>query len=232
MAFVAGAAGGIAIDEGVGHYKSQLAWRRAKRMAKMKHQWETTDLRRAGLNPILSAMKGGGGPGPPAPMAGNAANTIQTALDNERKSLDSGSGRKTARLTRQQLTGQRDLLKSQYDLMVEQAGTERTKQGVNMAQEASIRQQTRRYGPVSDLGGAASKFTRNLPGAADVFSRQLGNTVGGGAGEAWRQQKELNRENLEFIKDKLNELEEQLRQNRKRSVKFREQFKADEKRSR
>lgn len=56
-AVVAGAAavGGAAASIGLGSQKSKLQWSRTKRMMQNRHQWEVRDLRKAGLNPILSA---------------------------------------------------------------------------------------------------------------------------------------------------------------------------------
>lgn len=51
---------------------SKTAWSRTKRMMKKRHQWEVRDLRKAGLNPILSA-------GAAPSMGSNAqASPIQT----------------------------------------------------------------------------------------------------------------------------------------------------------
>ncbi len=226
---VAGAALGKGLDEGLSAYKSSLAWSRQKRMMQRRHQWEVRDLRKAGLNPILSAGA--------APSIGSAPQSKESSFgdlaDIYRKAKDSKSGRKTAKMTRQQLAGQRDLLKSQYELMVEQARTEVTKQNVNNAQAEGTRANTRRWSPFSDMGGAAHKFTEHIPGAAGVLAGQMQEaTQGGGAAKAWEQQKRLNAQNLEFMKNKLNELEAMIRDNKKRSGKFREQYKADEKRSR
>ena len=56
---VASAAGSIG-DLLSGGYFSRKAWLRQKEAMQNAHQWEVSDLRAAGLNPILSATGGSG----------------------------------------------------------------------------------------------------------------------------------------------------------------------------
>lgn len=52
-------------------YYSNKAWKRQKEAAQNAHQWEVADLKKAGLNPILSATGGSGASAGSAPVPSN-----------------------------------------------------------------------------------------------------------------------------------------------------------------
>ncbi len=89
MAIGQGAAiiGGSVLSGLFGSSSASRSMRFQKQMAKNAHQWEVEDLRKAGLNPILS---GTGGPGarasggamPPIPDFGTAAQAAQMVEAN------------------------------------------------------------------------------------------------------------------------------------------------------
>lgn len=82
-----GAAAGI----GTSALSSYFDWKHAKEVMKNRHQWEVSDLRKAGLNPILSA--GGGGTAGNAPItqspdvAGSSAKAVQASLGKAQNEL-------------------------------------------------------------------------------------------------------------------------------------------------
>uniref|UniRef100_A0AAU8AYR8 DNA pilot protein n=1 Tax=Dulem virus 149 TaxID=3145626 RepID=A0AAU8AYR8_9VIRU len=83
---IASAAGSIG-DLFTGGYFSRKAWQRQKEAMKYAHQWEVADLRKAGLNPVLSGMGGSGAStgGLTSPMvesnfSGAAKDAFQNAL--------------------------------------------------------------------------------------------------------------------------------------------------------
>ena len=90
MSAWAALAGGVA---GIGSsaFASYVNWKHQKEVMKNRHQWEVEDLRKAGLNPILSA----GGQGAPgnapeivAPdVAGSAAKGVEAALGKSQAEL-------------------------------------------------------------------------------------------------------------------------------------------------
>lgn len=64
--------GNKATDFLLGNYNANKAWRRQQFAAQNAHQWEVSDLRAAGLNPILSATGGNGANLPSVAVAQNA----------------------------------------------------------------------------------------------------------------------------------------------------------------
>lgn len=83
-------AGGVA-NIGSSALASYFNWKHQKEVMKNRHQWEVEDLRKAGLNPILSA--GGQGTSGNAPVieapdvAGASAKAVEAALGKSQEDL-------------------------------------------------------------------------------------------------------------------------------------------------
>lgn len=78
-----------------------------KEQLQNRHQWEVDDLRKAGLNPILSAMKG-------APSIGGSAQAVSSGNIAENTAALTSSGAQSAqqRLNLKKLDAEIDLLRS------------------------------------------------------------------------------------------------------------------------
>lgn len=75
------AVGGAVLDHTLNSYAARKAYKRNKTMYKNRHQWEVEDLRKAGLNPIMSAMKGAP-VGAAAPQASTKGGVGSSAISN------------------------------------------------------------------------------------------------------------------------------------------------------
>lgn len=80
MSFLGSAAGAVA-DGIFSIYSSNKAYTRQKEMMKHAHQWEVEDLRKAGLNPILSGTGGSGAGSFNAPQADGIDTASAIAAD-------------------------------------------------------------------------------------------------------------------------------------------------------
>lgn len=91
MAFDWASLAGGAANLGGSAVSAYFSWKHQKEVMKSRHQWEVEDLRKAGLNPILSA----GGQGAPgnAPIveapdvAGAAAKAVEASLGKSQEDL-------------------------------------------------------------------------------------------------------------------------------------------------
>ena len=99
-----------------------------KEQLQNRHQWEVNDLRAAGLNPILSAMKGAPSIGGSAQAVSNASIAENTAaLDNAAANQrNSASAANQQRLNTQKLQAEIDLLKSNAAAQKASAGQSQT----------------------------------------------------------------------------------------------------------
>nr|DAP59911.1 MAG TPA: DNA pilot protein [Microviridae sp.] len=91
MAFDWASLAGGAANLGGSAVSAYFSWKHQKEVMKNRHQWEVEDLRKAGLNPILSAG-GSGSPGN-APIieapdiAGSAAKAVEASLGRSQEDL-------------------------------------------------------------------------------------------------------------------------------------------------
>ena len=106
-----------------------------KEQLQNRHQWEVNDLRAAGLNPILSAMKGAPSIGGSAQAVSNASIAENTAaLDNAAANKqNSASAANQQRLNTQKLQAEIDLLKSNAAAQKASAGQSQTASVKNLA---------------------------------------------------------------------------------------------------
>lgn len=88
---LAGVIGGAA-NFGSSALSAYFSWKHQKEVMKNRHQWEVEDMRKAGLNPILSATGGSGAPGN-APIveapdvAGASAKAVEASLGRSQENL-------------------------------------------------------------------------------------------------------------------------------------------------
>ena len=85
------AIGGVA-NLGSSAVSAYFSWKHQKEAMQNRHQWEVSDMRKAGLNPILSATGGSGAPGnAPTIVAPDLASAFksgaETSTQHSEKSL-------------------------------------------------------------------------------------------------------------------------------------------------
>jgi hypothetical protein len=78
---LAEAIGGVA-NFGSSALSSYFSWKHQKEVMQNRHQWEVADMRKAGLNPILSATGGSGAPGnAPTIVAPDIASAMKSGAE-------------------------------------------------------------------------------------------------------------------------------------------------------
>lgn len=78
-----GTIGGAAVGGAGAYFAAKQAQRAQKEFYRNRHQWEVEDLRRAGLNPILSATQGPGSA--PSVAQANISQGIQSGINSARQ---------------------------------------------------------------------------------------------------------------------------------------------------
>lgn len=80
------AAAGAALNIGSSALGAYFNWKHQKEVMQNRHQWEVEDLRKAGLNPILSATGGSGAAGnAPEIVAPDVAGAMHSGADKDLK---------------------------------------------------------------------------------------------------------------------------------------------------
>ena len=129
--------------------EGDLAWNRTKRMMRKRHQWEVSDLRKAGLNPILSA---GGAPsmGSASPAKLPDLQQTQGQLVQARQNV---AARKNLKSQRSLMAGQEAKLVS--DIEVNRANADKMRADTGLANAHAM-----------NAGTTGMLLNYQIPGAA------------------------------------------------------------------
>jgi len=122
-----------------------------KEQLQNRHQWEVADLRAAGLNPILSAMKG-------APSIGGSAAATSSAT------VADGA----AKLTQSALASKK--LNAEISLIESQAAAARTQGVKNLADAKNV-------GNISDISQNAANISKGLHSASASASKSINSGI-------------------------------------------------------
>lgn len=145
----------------IGLAREQMAFQ--ERMARNAHQYEVEDLRKAGLNPILSAKYGGSATPP-------GSSPVIHSTESESSQIKAG----TAKLISDVLLNKASAGKADADaaLAAEMVKTQKSQQMANAATVAAMQDD------IADAEADAN-YRKSLPGRVGSWVRNISGDVGG-----------------------------------------------------